>query len=223
VTAVMEAPTDQLDQAEYEATLERLRSYRLQLDQADRQADQGSLDRAEDLARIFEDRRWAAELPPPKKSHFKPVDPYSRSRFATWVKAKLDYQPAHSYRLLNADDLRRVISPTGELTAGERVLRSLSPLLRKGREREVPAIWQRAVNLANGGTPTNAHVRQALADHNKATGYTAPPRAKVRKAEQYRKKVLTDWENLLEYGGPDDAKATLAEMVERLKSRAGKS
>lgn len=215
----------QLDDFEFEAALARLRDYRRQLDEADRKADTGSLDRAADLARVFEDRRWAAELPPPKKSHFKPVDPYSRSRFATWVKAKLDYRPARAYQLLNADDLRRVISTAVEVTpaVGEWSLRPLSPLLRKGRESEIPAIWERAVKLAHGGTPSIAQVRQALADHNKATGYAAAPRQKVRKADQYRRKVLTDWENFLEYGGPDDAKAVLAEMVDRFKARAGQS
>jgi hypothetical protein len=216
----------QLDDFEYEATLARLRDYRHQLDEADRKADTGSLDRAGDMTRVLLDRRWATDgtLPPPKKSHFKPVDPYSRSRFATWIKAKLDYQPRHCYQLLNAEqvasNLRRAQLTPGE---GERALRTLSPLLRKGREHEIPAIWERAVKLARGGIPNTAQVRQALVDHNKATGFTAPPRQKVRKAETYRKKHRTDWENFLEYGSREDAKAELQWMVKQFKARAGTS
>src|SRR6266487_1132166 len=47
-----------LDDFDYEVRLERLRAYVEQLERADKDADIGSLQRAADLAAVYEDKRW---------------------------------------------------------------------------------------------------------------------------------------------------------------------
>jgi hypothetical protein len=211
-----------LDDAEYQARIERLRGYREQLNRADQQADTGSLDRAADLAAIYADKRWVDELPAPKRTSFRgrPVDPEGRSRFATWVKGQLDLQPRYAYYLLNANELAGIVCtrvhenrPT---TAGP--LRPLYKLLKDKRGEQAVDIWRRAVQLAEGGTPTAAQVKKALADHDKAMGYSRP-RQRTDDGQSFSsvsKRLLRDFEWVSRNGTEEQVKTVLAELQARL-------
>src|SRR5215467_943432 len=72
--------------------LTRLDTYNEQLAEASMQLDYGSLDRSADLAALYEDRTWVAELEPPK-THDKrgrplnnPARPDCRNRFVLWLR-----------------------------------------------------------------------------------------------------------------------------------------
>jgi hypothetical protein len=219
--ASVTAVTERLDDSEYQTRIERLRSYREQLDRADQQADSGSLDRAADLAAVYTDKRWVDELPAPIKASFRgrPVEPDSRSRFAKWAKEKLDLAPAYSYFLLNAHELSGIISTRVETNRprSAKALRPLYKLLKDKRGEQAVDIWRRALQLAEGATPTHAHVRKALADHDKALGYSQPrTRPEGRSFKDVRRRLLSDFEWVAQYGTEQEVKSVLADLQERL-------
>jgi hypothetical protein len=57
----------------------------------------------------------------------------------------------------------------------------MAKLIAQGREHEAAEVWRRAINLADGDTPSDNHVRRALAEYDKVMGYT-PARRVVRVA-----------------------------------------
>jgi hypothetical protein len=247
-TVATDRPTDmaRLDDAEYEASLERLRAYVEQLEeakdkrgQADRHADASSLDRATDLARVFEDKRWVDQVPQAKKRRGRRgVKPDSREQFFKWVKEHVKShrtgQPlarSRSDQLLNAHEVVGYFSTTREMVEKypdltERAIRPLTKL-RAGRTEEIPEVWRRAVELAEGGPPTAANIAKALADHDKALMPPSPAgesasRSKQGAAERYYKKVLADFDQFLGANArPAQTKALLLEIQQRLKARAG--
>ncbi|MQB01952.1 MAG: hypothetical protein GEU78_17075 [Actinobacteria bacterium] len=218
--AALEAAA-QLDDAEFNAALARLRKYREQLEQAGQQADEGTLECAANLTKVFEDRRWVDQLPTPKKAHHRgrPIDPASRSRFAKWVKAEIDLSPSYCYRLLNADQLQRILSPKAkESISGETALRPLSKLIKQNRLAEAPVVWQRAEELADGEAPTVTHARKALADHDKATGRTPATKRQgyaQRTIRESRKKAVDYFDYVLQHGSKEDIQELLAELDQR--------
>jgi hypothetical protein len=225
VTAVPSVPAvpERLDDAEYQARVERLRGYREQLDRADQQADTGSLDRAADLAAIYADKRWVDEQPAPKKTHHRgrPVEPDSLSRFAKWAKERLELEPRHCYQLYRADQIAAYLRQAQiKPGASERVLRPLSKLLKKGSERgeQAPDIWRRAVQLAEGDRPTNTHIRKALADHDKELGYTQP-RVRTDDGQSFTsvsKRFLRDGEWIARHATEAQRQKVIAELQARL-------
>lgn len=222
MTVAPTAETDRLDDDAYERAIVELRAYREQLDRADKQADAGSLDRAAVLAAIFVDKRWVDEVPAPKKTHFRgrPVVADSRSRFAKWVMERVGLQPRHCYQLLNANTVANSLRGAHiNPGASEWALRPLSKLLRDERSDEIEAVWRRAVELADGESLTSAHVRQALRDHDKATGRTPTNRTAAyyqRTVKDARAKILREFNWILEHGSEDDVKAVLLEIQKRL-------
>jgi len=216
------AVPERLDDAEYQTRIDRLRGYREQLDQADQQADTGSLDRAADLAAIYADKRWVDELPAPKKASFRgrPVEPDSRSRFAKWVKERLDLRPTSTYYLLNANELAGIVftrvKENRPRTAGP--LRPLYKLLKDKRGEQAVDIWRRALELADGGIPTSAQVRKALADHDKAMGYTQP-RVRTDDGQSFAsvsKRFLRDGEWIARHATEAQRQKVIAELQTRL-------
>lgn len=205
---------------EYQAAIERLRAYVLQLELAKETTDSGSLERANDLARIYADKRWMDELPAPVRTSFRgrPVEPDSRSRFAKWVKAHVNLAPSYSYFLLNAHQLAGIISTRVEenrpATAGP--LRPLYKLLRDHRGDQAPAIWRRAVELADGGIPTTADVRKALADHDRALGYVVQRTADGRNFNEVRARLLREFEWVARNGTEQQVKTVLADLQAKL-------
>lgn len=236
--------TTHLEDADYEATLERLRSYVEQLEQAkehrgqaDRTADANSLERAADLARVFTDKRWVDEVPYPKRRPGRRgVKPDSREQFFKWVKDHVKsrrtgrpLERSQSQRLLNADEVGRLFAPTGDMGAKypgltERAIRPLTKL-QAGRSDEIPEVWRRVLQLADGEPPTSSHIAKALADHDKALmpadPGAGPAVSKKAGAERYYKKVLTDYAQFLDRAGPKQTHALLLELEKMTKARAG--
>jgi hypothetical protein len=158
-----------------QARLQRLRAFREQMERADREADAGSLERATDIAAEFAEKEWVKELPEVTKTHYRgqPIKADGLSRFAGWAKATIGYRPAHVYRLIRADEVRRIIFSSGESIpagVGENSLRPLSKLLKDKRDSEIPQVWHRALQTA--AVPTHKQVGNALRAHDTATGRT---------------------------------------------------
>lgn len=225
VTSGTSVTPEQLDDGDYEATLERLRSYREQLAQANQHADAGSLERAADLAALYADKRWVAEMNerhPIKRwvNRGRPVDPEGRSRFATWVKEQAELHPTRSYQLLNANVLVGILETRVSKIhrASEAVLRPLRKLLAQDRADQAVAVWQRAVQLAEGEVPTAEQVKKALADHDRELGYVVP-RTRTADGQSFTevsKRSLRDIE-WIQQNGTDAQKALyIAELQKRL-------
>lgn len=149
------------------AALERLRAYREQIQRADRQADQNSLDRAADLELLYQAKQWVDQLPAPKNTVWRgrPVDPQSRNRFASWV---LQQTGLHPSRVRQLHDAREVIglidTPYQEFLSGEYSVRPLKRLRKLGYSESISEVLKRAVQLAEGQSVTSAETTQAVRD-----------------------------------------------------------
>lgn len=225
VTSVTSVTPERLDDSEYEAALERLRSYRSQLDQADQHADAGSLERAADLAAIYADKRWVAEMNerhPIKRwvNRGRPVDPEGRSRFAKWVMEEAELHPTRSYQLLNANVLVGILETRVSKIhkASEKVLRPLRKLLAQDRADQAEAVWRRAVQLAEGEVPTAAQVKKALADHDRELGYVVPRNrtADGQSFGEVSKRSLRDIEWIQHHATEAQKALYIAELQKRL-------
>lgn len=225
VTAVTSITPERLDDGEYKAALERLRSYREQLNEADQHADAGSLERAADLAALFADKRWVREMDerhPIKRAMHRgrPVDPEGRSRFAKWVMEQAELHPTRSYQLLNANVLVGILETRVSKIhkASEKALRPLRKLLAQDRADQAEAVWRRAVQLAEGEVPTADQVKKALADHDRDLGYVVP-RNRTSDGQSFTevsKRSLRDIE-WIQHNGTDAQKALyIAELQKRL-------
>jgi hypothetical protein len=218
-----------LDDATYQAKLERVRAYVAQLERADRDADTGSLQRAADLAAIYEDKRWVEDMPEAEPSRrptaFKIV-PDSREQFAKWAKEHITSPTTGSplkrtatLGLLDTEDVVRSVSTPLETEAvGRQTLQPLVKLIKDGRNDEVTAVWKRAVKLAEAEgkeTPGPRLVRKARADHDKALGIKPP--ASKRTIDTYQNKVEHNFDWLVRHGSPEQCKALLRRLAERVK------
>ncbi len=196
---------------DYEAALARVAAYRDQLDRADHQADQNSLDRARDLELLYQAMRWIDEIPAPKKAMNagRPVDPRSRSRFGTWVQEKTGLHPRYVSLLHKADETLGIIGTTVPvIPSGERALRSFGRLRRAGYDDRIPEVYKRAVQLAEGRAPTSAHTAQAVRDFL-AQFTTGQRRAQseIERARRHRLKAQTAVEILWRDNSPAEAEA----------------
>ena len=156
--------------SDYEAALDRVRAYAQKIRDGETAADQESLDRAADLALIYEDKRWVQELadegkaPKTKVFRGRPVDPESRNRFASWVLTHEGLSPSYTKRLLHAQDWRSNYGAPGAVNT-ERAIRPLYALERRGRGSSTPEVLARAQELAGDGEPvTSAHTRKAVSE-----------------------------------------------------------
>jgi len=232
VTAV--TPVTRLDDFEYEAGLQRLRNYVEQLERADKDAEKGSLQRAADLAAIYEDKRWIEDLPkpaPPRRPHHFRIVEDSRERFAKeWVKEYVTSpttgnpltKDAAKHLLTAEIDVRRNVvarATTLPESIGIKALRPLAKLVKDGRADQLPDVWKRAVKLAEAEgqeAPGQILVRRALADHNKALGIKAT--VSKRTVESYQHKVESNFDWLVRHNTPDENRALLRRLAERLKA-----
>ncbi len=196
-----------LTRQEYDAALARVAAYRDQLERADRQADQNSLDRARDLELLYQAKHWVDEMPAPKNKVWRgrPVDPESRDRFAKWALQKTGLTPSRVGYLHRAHDVVTLyldavqIKPTGEFA-----VRPFARLRRAGYGDRIPEVYKRAVELAEGRPPTSAETRQAvrdfLAQWNPAQRHAA---SKAETANRHRLKAKTAVEIMLADGDQD--------------------
>jgi len=207
---------EMLAQQDYEAALARIAAYREQLEHADRQADQNSLDRAADLELIYQQMRWVDELPAPKHQVWRgrPVDPRSRNRFATWVLQQTGLKPTHVGQLHRAHELVGIISATASVIPdGERPLRPFARLRKAGYGDRIPEVYKMAVQLAEGRAPTSAETRQAVRDF--LAHFTTGQRraqSQAERARSHRLKAQTAIEILIADGIDTEVQA-LAEWV----------
>ena len=108
---------------DYDTALARVRAYAKKIRDGERAADQESLDRAADLAFLYEDRRWveeeAAAGRAPKTTMFRgrPVDPAAKHRFGTWLYNRGDLGPSQTTRLLKANEWRQTYSASRGISA----------------------------------------------------------------------------------------------------------
>jgi hypothetical protein len=157
----------------YDEALERVRAYAEKIRDGERTADQESLARAADLALLYEDKRWVAELaaegkaPKTKVFRGRPVDPESRNRFASWVLTHEGLKPAYAKRLLQVHDWRQRFTATAvaKSLTGEFAIRPLYALERRGMGDHTGEVLDRAQEIAGDGEHvTSAHTRQAVSE-----------------------------------------------------------
>jgi hypothetical protein len=218
-------PVEHTDDAR-QARLERLRAFRKQMDQADRDADAGSLDRAADMAEEFDQKEWVKELPGVTKTHYRgqPIKVDGLSRFAGWAKVNIGYRPAHVYRLIRADEVHRIIFSSGESIpegTGEAALRPLSKLLNHKDKRpdEIPQVWRRALQLSADDVPTEKQVGNALRAHDTATGRTPASRVSAyyqRTVKEEHKRGLRALVYIHDHGGEEALQAYVAAIQAQL-------
>lgn len=215
--------TDQLSQQGYAAAVKRLQSYVEQLTSADKKADQGTLERAADLALVYETKAWKDEVPAPKNAVWRgrPVDPESRNRFATWALQQLGLSPSRTKELFRAHDW---IATYGRATSispsGAWALRPLYRLERIGRKDAVAEVYRRAVELAEGRPPTAAETKQAVRDYMaRFTPTQKRTLATKTKAEDLHDKILRDFRSLLEMGYLGTAQKTLNDQLQEFQAR----
>lgn len=210
--------TSEIAQQDYEAALARIAAYRDQLDHADKQADQNSLDRAADLEMIYQAMRWVDEMPAPvhKVWRGRPVDPRSRNRFASWVLQQTGLNPSYVKRLHSASEIAANIGAQGTIIqpTSERALRSLQRLRRAGYGDRIPEVYKMAVQLADGRAPTSAETQRAVRDF--LAKYTTAQRRQQQAKnwlEQRRAAIIRDFTILLEAGQHATAEDALNEML----------
>lgn len=186
--------------ADLAAALDRVRAYRAQLGRADEQADHGSLDRARDLETLYQAMRWVDELPAPKHAVWRgrPVDPRSRNRFATWVLQQTGLSPSQTRFLHLASEIELLLDSNTKSPSGANTLRPLLRLKRAGYGSRIGEVYQAAVQLADGRTPTSAEtsraVRDALAQYTPAQRRSA---SQAEKARDYQRRCTTAFADLL--------------------------
>ena len=173
--------TEVVPQQEYDAALARIRDYRDQLQRADSQADQNSLDRAADLEILYRSMQWVDEVPAPKNKVWRgrPVDPKSRNRFAGWVLQQTGLSPSRVTQLHKANEVRGLISSALPINSA-RALQPFSRLRSAGYGDRIPDVYKRAVELAEGKSPTSKETTQAVRDYLAQFTTTQPPGAEIR-------------------------------------------
>jgi hypothetical protein len=207
-----ESAPEVLRDEEYDAALTRVAAYRDQLEHADKQADQNSLDRARDLELLYQSMRWVDEVPAPKNKVWRgrPVDPRSRNRFATWTLQKTGLNPSRVRQLHNAREMLDGLIDTGVTVnpVGERALRPFGRLRRAGYGDRLGDVYKMALQLAEGRSPTARETSQAVRDYlaQFSTGQRRE-RSKAEVARSHRAKAQTAVEVLWHDGDQAEAEA----------------
>jgi hypothetical protein len=211
----------------YDDALDRVRAYAQKISEGERAADRESLDRAADLAMLYEDKRWieeeaaAGRAPKTKVHNGRPVDPAAQHRFGTWLYHKGELGPRQTTKLLKAHDWVQSYSSTRRISAlaGENTIRPLYELGRKGYGSDTPKVLARAQEIAGDGMPvTSSHTKQALREFWASIPKPARARTEtIHKAEQMRKKAIADIDALIELGAYGDAQQVLREAAEHLR------
>jgi len=179
--------------AERQEILDRLKAFANQESRAEHLADQGSLDRAADIMKLYKDKSWVKEVDPPKtrRNRGRPVDPESFSRFSSkYLTQKTGLKGAHAYRLRDAHELRTNYFSQGEIKpTGERELRPLKWMSKNGYGDRIPEVWKIACKLAGNQAPDSPTVRRALAQwkHNNL------PKAERKTAERGAEAQIKKW------------------------------
>src|SRR5262249_39959177 len=137
-------------------------AYNDQLGEAAVQLDYGSLDRAADLAALYEDRAWVDELEPVAavdakgRTRGRPVDRASRTRFNQWLREKRGWKlvATSSGRLLRVHEWMGNFDASGirNRLTGEGAVRPLYRLQRAGLADRLPEVLDRAPTASAAST-----------------------------------------------------------------------
>ncbi|MGI9157301.1 MAG: hypothetical protein ACR2FG_11815, partial [Marmoricola sp.] len=183
------------------------------LQEAARHTDRDSLARAADLAALYEEAAWVSEMPVVTRTSVRgrPVDPKSRSRFATWAKERTGLAASTIHQLLRAHDIvwnnlrGAETMPTGEW--------ALSRLL-KEHPAAIRPVWNDAVAEAGGTVPDVGVVKSAISRWRQ--NGSGPPRRDSYgiPARERRLRIVAEARFLLETGHADELQAALAEIKE---------
>lgn len=154
----------------------------------DEDAQRNTISVALALAVLYADDRWVSDMDKrhPVKRKFergRPVDPKSRARFGMWVRETINgLSPIHTTRLLQAADLTvNYLSSGSKKPVAEGTVRPLKPLVREGREDDIPKVWQSAVDAAAAeghDRPTETHVKTAIREYRATLPKATAGRAK---------------------------------------------
>jgi hypothetical protein len=208
-----------IDNDGYTAALVRVRKYAAKIRNGEETADRESLDRAADLAVLYEDKRWVKELEAegkaPKNKVFRgrPIDPESQNRFASWVLTHEGLTPTVCKRLLHAETWRRNYGATGTVIRTEGAIRPLYALERRGRGSNTAEVVARAHELAGDGPVTAAHTRQAVSEF--WAKYSPGEKRRMDRdaeAKRHATRIRTEARWLIDNGYLRDLAAVLTEL-----------
>lgn len=221
-----------LKDEEFEAKRQSSCSYVEQLEQADRAADKGWMQRAADLTDLYEDSHWIEEM-----RVLKPIEVQrrpgqrkeaenSRKRFYWWAEHRVvsptSGQPlgaSTAEELLDLHAVVRAAGPGGPGSApgevGRKALKPLVTFVKKDRHDEVPEVWNRARKLADGQEPGPALVAQAIAEHNRTL--TSKPPASKQTLDSYENRIRRDWDFLVRHADPERCRVLHRELADRFK------
>lgn len=155
-----------LNPKEREAIIDRLREFGEHQDKAAELADQGSLDRARDLLRLWNDGSFEEELPAPGPRSKIPLGDFRR--FKKWANdnRRLGLSPRYISYLEHAAKTELHISelvPEIAQPASELVLRPLWWFIKQDHGPDALAeTWRMAVELAEGESPSHSQVVAAV-------------------------------------------------------------
>lgn len=182
--------------------LDEIAAYADRLADSDKLADTGSMATAEALAELYEKREWVEEWLEQKpirerKAYVggRPPIADSRNRFSQWLvwkeaqRQKRALRSSHTYRLLNAHELRGYFPRLGDITS-ERIIRPFDWFRKNGYTDRIPEVEKRAIELAGSARAvTEAHTRQAVADWKREVLGVKGVKAAVRTAKAERDRI----------------------------------
>lgn len=207
---------------ERQAAINRVRQYADEIRAHERDADAQSLERARDLAVLYEDKSWVSELEPPKNKVYRGrrVDPESRNRFAKWLltRQEIGLHASYTYRLLTAEDLATSFALGRNKWSGEKAIRPLKGLEKRGLADRATDVVHRALELAHEEGKSkveSTHTKQAVAEL-----IASIPKREVRQSENRHRaevkvnKIKMEFQQLLALGRGDLVKDLLIWEVE---------
>lgn len=150
--------------------LKTVGDYADQVARAEQYAQNNSMQAAEALEKLYEERDWVAEWleqsPRPKNGGSNAWKENSRNRFAQWLTWKLPQrghapiQGAHTYRLLNAPKIARALNFSSGEIRSEYAIRPLAWVIRAKYEDRLPDV-AKAVREVIEDDPTRLTAKTA--------------------------------------------------------------
>lgn len=169
MTEIAAMPAEQaehLTDDERAALIERLREFGDQQTESQQIADRGSLERATDLMRLYEDKSWMDELPAPGRRSKVPPDDFRR--FTKWAVEdnRLGLARKEINFLDRTERVRAILADRSAVLAGAtaKALRPLSWMRNNDYADRMGEVWQAARQLAEGDSPSEMQVRKALSN-----------------------------------------------------------
>lgn len=193
--------------------------------ESDSAADSQSLERAADLEAIYNSFDWVQDMPPaPARRLGRRINPKSREQFAKWVKLSYGWGSQSYLNRLQAslEVATTVLMPRGmRMPSGSKALRPLEKLRAAGYADQQAQIWERAVELAEGETPTEGMVRKVVNEYLAARRPSLPnvakdPRTKAEIKAANRARIVAEFHALMEEDNRE-AKETLNAMIQDFK------